>query len=107
MNSLTCFPSCLPQNVLKKRDQVQAEYEAKLEAVALRKEDRPKVREGPWGGWALGAACCNHLAGAPWILSRDTRRTKVLRASRAVLTLYPPFVPFKLYFWEFLMCTGG
>ncbi|EHH57149.1 Sorting nexin-30 [Macaca fascicularis] len=30
-------------SVLKKRDQVQAEYEAKLEAVALRKEDRPKV----------------------------------------------------------------
>jgi len=29
--------------VLKKRDQVQAEYEAKLEAVALKKEDRPKV----------------------------------------------------------------
>ncbi|MBZ3878387.1 hypothetical protein SUZIE_147685 [Sciurus carolinensis] len=35
--------SLLPQSVLKKRDQVQAEYEAKLEAVALRKEDRPKV----------------------------------------------------------------
>ncbi|XP_045878421.1 sorting nexin-30 isoform X1 [Meles meles] len=32
------------KSVLKKRDQVQAEYEAKLEAVALRKEDRPKVR---------------------------------------------------------------
>lgn len=31
------------QNVLKKRDQVQAEYEAKLEAVALKREDRPKV----------------------------------------------------------------
>ncbi|XP_075267340.1 sorting nexin-30 [Opisthocomus hoazin] len=31
------------KNVLKKRDQVQAEYEAKLEAVALKKEDRPKV----------------------------------------------------------------
>jgi len=31
------------KSVLKKRDQVQAEYEAKLEAVALRKEDRPKV----------------------------------------------------------------
>uniref|UniRef100_A0A673UP59 Sorting nexin-30 n=1 Tax=Suricata suricatta TaxID=37032 RepID=A0A673UP59_SURSU len=31
------------KGVLKKRDQVQAEYEAKLEAVALRKEDRPKV----------------------------------------------------------------
>ncbi|XP_071588073.1 sorting nexin-30 isoform X2 [Heliangelus exortis] len=33
----------LMKNVLKKRDQVQAEYEAKLEAVALKKEDRPKV----------------------------------------------------------------
>uniref|UniRef100_A0A8D2DW14 Sorting nexin-30 n=1 Tax=Sciurus vulgaris TaxID=55149 RepID=A0A8D2DW14_SCIVU len=32
------------KSVLKKRDQVQAEYEAKLEAVALRKEDRPKIR---------------------------------------------------------------
>lgn len=32
---------------MKKRDQVQAEYEAKLEAVALRKEERPKVRTGP------------------------------------------------------------
>lgn len=31
------------KGVLKKRDQVHAEYEAKLEAVALRKEDRPKV----------------------------------------------------------------
>ncbi|XP_026528086.1 sorting nexin-30 isoform X2 [Notechis scutatus] len=31
------------KNVLKKRDQVQAEYEAKLEAVALKKEDRPKM----------------------------------------------------------------
>ncbi|MGH0165430.1 UNVERIFIED_CONTAM: hypothetical protein FKN15_072769 [Acipenser sinensis] len=31
----------LLQNVLKKRDQVQAEYEAKLEAVAFRKEERP------------------------------------------------------------------
>ncbi|XP_068857102.1 sorting nexin-30 [Aphelocoma coerulescens] len=31
------------KNVLKKRDQVQAEYEAKLEAVALKREDRPKV----------------------------------------------------------------
>ncbi|XP_031233412.1 sorting nexin-30 isoform X1 [Mastomys coucha] len=31
------------KGVLKKRDQVQAEYEAKLEAVALRKEERPKV----------------------------------------------------------------
>ncbi|XP_021117895.1 sorting nexin-30 isoform X5 [Heterocephalus glaber] len=31
------------KSVLKKRDQVQAEYEAKLEAMALRKEDRPKV----------------------------------------------------------------
>lgn len=29
------------KNVLKKRDQVQAEYEAKLEAVAFRKEERP------------------------------------------------------------------
>ncbi|XP_026569191.1 sorting nexin-30 isoform X2 [Pseudonaja textilis] len=31
------------KNVLKKRDQVQAEYEAKLEAVALKREDRPKM----------------------------------------------------------------
>ncbi|XP_041104132.1 sorting nexin-30-like [Polyodon spathula] len=31
------------KNVLKKRDQVQAEYEAKLEAVAFRKEERPCV----------------------------------------------------------------
>ncbi|CAI5796636.1 sorting nexin-30 isoform X1 [Podarcis lilfordi] len=31
------------KNVLKKRDQVQAEYEAKLEAVVLKREDRPKV----------------------------------------------------------------
>ncbi|ETE67090.1 Sorting nexin-30, partial [Ophiophagus hannah] len=30
-------------NVLKKRDQVQAEYEAKLEAVAFKREDRPKM----------------------------------------------------------------
>lgn len=55
------LPFLPPQSVLKKRDQVQAEYEAKLEAVALRKEERPKVRGGPgrvgcplgWGG--LGA----------------------------------------------------
>ncbi|GAB5580023.1 sorting nexin-30 isoform X1 [Prionailurus iriomotensis] len=41
---LPAVPSCLGEPlVLKKRDQVQAEYEAKLEAVALRKEDRPKV----------------------------------------------------------------
>uniref|UniRef100_A0A8V0XWK9 Sorting nexin-30 n=1 Tax=Gallus gallus TaxID=9031 RepID=A0A8V0XWK9_CHICK len=33
------------KNVLKKRDQVQAEYEAKLEAVALKKEDRPKTKK--------------------------------------------------------------
>lgn len=31
------------QNVLKKRDQVQAEYEAKLEAVAFREEKRTTV----------------------------------------------------------------
>nr|XP_005993570.1 PREDICTED: sorting nexin-30 isoform X1 [Latimeria chalumnae] len=31
------------KNVLKKRDQVQAEYEAKLEAVALKREERPGV----------------------------------------------------------------
>ncbi|KAJ8260950.1 hypothetical protein COCON_G00166730 [Conger conger] len=31
------------KNVLKKRDQVQAEYEAKLEAVAFRKEERTGV----------------------------------------------------------------
>ncbi|KAF7237538.1 Sorting nexin-30 [Varanus komodoensis] len=31
------------KNVLKKRDQVQAEYEAKLEAVVLKREERPKV----------------------------------------------------------------
>jgi hypothetical protein len=46
------FPFCFPQSVLKKRDQVQAEYEAKLEAVALRKEDRPKVRKATSKGWA-------------------------------------------------------
>lgn len=40
--------------MLKKRDQVQAEYEAKLEAVALRKEEQPKVRELEAGreGWS-------------------------------------------------------
>lgn len=48
---LTCS-LYLPQSVLKKRDQVQAEYEAKLEAVALRKEERPKVRPAPRKGWA-------------------------------------------------------
>lgn len=31
------------QNVMKKRDQVQAEYEAKLEAVAFREEKRTTV----------------------------------------------------------------
>nr|XP_030715031.1 sorting nexin-30 [Globicephala melas] len=36
------YSDCM-KSVLKKRDQVQAEYEAKLEAVALRKEERPKV----------------------------------------------------------------
>ena len=41
------------QSVLKKRDHVQAEYEAKLEAVALRKEERPKVRGSPGGGRAV------------------------------------------------------
>lgn len=45
-----CFLFLFRQSVLKKRDQVQAEYEAKLEAVALRKEDRPKVREAAPGG---------------------------------------------------------
>lgn len=49
-SGLQASPFCLPQSVLKKRDQVQAEYEAKLEAVALRREDRPKVSEAS-GGW--------------------------------------------------------
>lgn len=49
------FLLCLPQSVLKKRDQVQAEYEAKLEAVALRKEDRPKVRGQGLGCFRLKA----------------------------------------------------
>ncbi|XP_035246132.1 sorting nexin-30 isoform X3 [Anguilla anguilla] len=35
------------KNVLKKRDQVQAEYEAKLEAVAFRKEERTGVSAVP------------------------------------------------------------
>ena len=34
----------LCQAVLKKRDNVQAEYEAKLEAAALRKEERPTAK---------------------------------------------------------------
>lgn len=55
---MTCFPFLLPQSVLKKRDQVQAEYEAKLEAVALRKEDRPKVRKASLGG--LGSSGLPH-----------------------------------------------
>ena len=46
-------PFLPPQSVLKKRDHVQAEYEAKLEAVALRKEERPKVRGTPGGGRAV------------------------------------------------------
>lgn len=51
-----------PQSVLKKRDHVQAEYEAKLEAVALRKEERPKVRGPPGGGRAVTPHGC-----AGWI----------------------------------------
>lgn len=43
---------------------MQAEYEAKLEAVALRKEDRPKVREATGRGGLLWAASCNGPAGA-------------------------------------------
>lgn len=39
----TAFPACL-QNVLRKRDQSQAEYEGRLEAAILRKqEDRTPV----------------------------------------------------------------
>lgn len=49
-----CASLYLPQGVLKKRDQVHAEYEAKLEAVALRKEDRPKVKTAPSHGWFGG-----------------------------------------------------
>ena len=43
---ILCVPvsvASLPQTVLKKRDQVQAEYEGKLEAVAFRKEERTAV----------------------------------------------------------------
>ncbi|XP_004678008.1 PREDICTED: sorting nexin-30 [Condylura cristata] len=42
LREYTLYSDCM-KSVLKKRDQVQAEYEAKLEAVVLRKEDRPKV----------------------------------------------------------------
>ena len=52
------FPFSRPQSVLKKRDQVQAEYEAKLEAVALKKEERPKVRGTPGGGQAVTPHSC-------------------------------------------------
>ena len=41
--SCILFGSVSAQNVLKKRDQVQAEYEAKLEAVAFRKDERTGV----------------------------------------------------------------
>ena len=53
----SCLPFSRPQSVLKKRDQVQAEYETKLEAVALKKEERPKVR-GPRGGRAATPHSC-------------------------------------------------
>ncbi|KAB1280164.1 Sorting nexin-30, partial [Camelus dromedarius] len=53
------------KSVLKKRDQVQAEYEAKLEAVAVRKEERPKVRAAacrgraaPGGQRVVPTCCC-------------------------------------------------
>lgn len=87
------LPFLPPQNVLKKRDQVQAEYEAKLEAVALRKEDRPKVREGPLGGRALGAAV---TPPEPRGSCPETRTTQVLRAGRAVLTPVPVLFPLSL-----------
>ncbi|XP_062827923.1 sorting nexin-30 isoform X1 [Anolis carolinensis] len=41
------------KNVLKKRDQVQAEYEAKLEVVALRREDRPKKLKSVKTEWSV------------------------------------------------------
>lgn len=87
-------PFCLPQSVLKKRDQVQAEYEAKLEAVALRKEDRPKVREPPGRAGCLGCTLKSSLEPSGSCPYMGT--TEVLGASWAVLLPLPLLLPFSL-----------
>lgn len=92
---LHASPFCFLQSVLKKRDQVQAEYEAKLEAVALRKEDRPKVRDAPPGSGVLQAAVALPSDSYPSIQG-------CVRASTALFLF-----PFMCYFLEFLMCTWG
>lgn len=76
---------------------MQAEYEAKLEAVALRKEDRPKVRDtpSPPGSGGLQAAVALPSESDPSIQG-------CVHASAALFLL-----PFMCYFLEFLMCTWG
>lgn len=80
--------------MLKKRDQVQAEYEAKLEAVALRKEDRPKVREPP------GRAGCSGCTLKSLLEPREScpcmGSMEVLGASWAVLLPFPLSFPLSL-----------
>lgn len=64
---------------------MQAEYEAKLEAVALRKEDRPKVRGAPQGG--LGST---GLQSPHWRQVKpcpQIHTAQVVSASRAVFML--------------------
>ena len=70
------------QSVLKKRDHVQAEYEAKLEAVALRKEERPKVRGTPGGGRAVTPR------GVPGEFMSPDRMTKATSAGWVGLMLF-------------------
>lgn len=103
---LQASPFCLPQSVLKKRDQVQAEYEAKLEAVALRREDRPKVSEASGGGRGCsGPQAVTTILGpsqpCPYI-RRLTGQCQ-LGCVDAVTSLSLP--PFMSYFWKFLMCA--
>lgn len=74
---------------------MQAEYEAKLEAVALRKEDRPKVRDTPPGSGGLQAAVALPSESYPSIQG-------CVHASTALFLL-----PFMCYLLEFLMCTWG
>lgn len=87
---------------------MQAEYEAKLEAVALRKEDRPKVREAPREGWALGAAA----AAAPLVLSEVLSLDPCGSGGQAQLGCVGAMTVLHLFslisfFWNLLTCTWG
>lgn len=73
---------------------MQAEYEAKLEAVALRKEDRPKVREPP--GRAGCSSCTLKSPLEPSESCPYMGTMEVFSASWAVLLPFPLFLSFGL-----------